>query len=407
MKSASFRFLWIGQSMANLGDIFYIVGLISILYASTDSPFTLALVPFLSMFGRFISGMISPLLLNRYPLKKLLVYSQVSKTLLLYLLALILVFHMTSSVLVLLSFVFTIAFLDGWAAPASQAMLPRLVPKNELVKANSFFSVIYETVNLGGWAIGGLIVAFLSGQTVILITVVLYLMATLLMTKIIDPTEFQRKISKGRQIGELKEGWQIVWRNPLYKSLYVIIVFEAVANVVWIASILYVFVTEILGETEAWWGYINTSFFIGMVVGGIICSRFTLIFEKKLKCVLIIFSFGISIMTFLFGLTEMAWLSLIFAGLNGVFQQLKAIASNTFLQKSASTEELPKIYAAQSALVSLLFAVSSLLFGALAEIGNVRITFIISAALLGIAAIYTVIRHRRFAIEESNFPFER
>ena len=248
--------------MANLGDIFYIVGLISILYASTESPFILALVPFLSMFGRFISGMISPLLLNRYPLKTLLVYSQVSKTLLLCLLALILVFHITSSILVIISFVFMIAFLDGWAAPASQAMLPRLVPKNELVKANSFFSIIFETVNLGGWALGGLLVAFLSGQNVILITLALYLIATILMTKIVDPTQFHRKFSEGLQSGELKEGWQIVWRNPLYRSLYVIIVFEAVANVVWIASILYVFVAEILGETETWWGYINTSFFL-------------------------------------------------------------------------------------------------------------------------------------------------
>ena len=401
MKSQSFRFLWIGQSMANLGDIFYIVGLISILYASTESPFILALVPFLSMIGRFISGMISPLLLNRYPLKNLLVYSQVCKTLLLCLLANILVFQLTSSILVILSFVFMIAFFDGWAAPASQAMLPRLVQKNELVKANSFFSIIYETVNLGGWALGGLLVALLSGQNVILITLTFYLFATILMTKIVDPTQFQRKDSEGRQCGELKEGWQIVWRNPLYKSLYVIIVFESVANVVWIASILYVFVTEILGETEVWWGYINTSFFIGMVVGGIVCSRFTSIFEKNLKYILITFSFGISILTLLFGLTTIAWLSLVFSGLNGVFQQLKAIAANTFLQKSASTEDLPKIYAVQSALVSLLFAVSSLMFGALAEIWDVRITFIISAVLLGMAAIYAVIRHRRFSIKES------
>jgi len=407
MKSASFRFLWIGQSMANLGDIFYIVGLISILYNSTESPFILALVPFLSMFGRFSSGMISPLLLNRYPLKTLLVYSQVSKTVLLCLLALILVFQITSSVLVIISFVFMIAFLDGWAAPASQAMLPRLVPKNELVKANSFFSIIFETVNLGGWALGGLLVAFLSGHNVILITLALYLIATILITKIVDPIEFHRKFSEGRQSGELKEGWQIVWKNPLYKSLYVIIVFEAVANVVWIASILYVFVTEILGESEAWWGYINTSFFIGMVVGGVICSRFTTLFEKNLKYVLITFSFGICILTLLFGLTTIAWLSLVFSGFNGVFQQLKAIATNTFLQKSASPEELPKIYAVESSLVSLLFAISSLLFGALAEIWDVRITFIISAILLGLAAIYAVIRHRRFVLWGSNYPLER
>lgn len=402
MQNKSFRFLWIGQSLANLGDIFYIVGLISILYLSTESPFILALVPFFNMFGRFISGLLSPLLLNRHSLKTLLIYSQASKTLLLIFLAIILALDRTANVFVLISFVFVIAFLDGWAAPASQAMLPRLVMKNELVKANSFFSIVSETVNLGGWAVGGLVVALLSGQNVILITVALYLIATILMTRINDPIKFKRKFSEGHRSSELKEGWQIVWRNPLYKSLHVIIVFEAFANVVWIASILYVFVSEVLGKSEAWWGYINTSFFVGMVVGGLICSRFNLVFEKNLKPALITFSFGISILTLLFGLTTIAWLSLFFAGVNGVFQQLKAIASNTFIQKSASTEELPKIYAVQSALVSLLFAISSLLFGALAEIWDVRISFIISAILLGIAAIYAAINHPVFSVEKSS-----
>lgn len=402
MQNKSFRFLWIGQSLANLGDIFYIVGLISILYLSTESPFILALVPFLNMFGRFISGLLSPLLLNRYSLKTLLIYSQASKTLLLFFLAIILALDRTANVFVLISFVFVIAFLDGWAAPASQAMLPRLVMKNELVKANSFFSIVSETVNLGGWAVGGLIVALLNGQNVILITVALYLIATILMTRINDPIRFKRKFSEGHRSSELKEGWQIVWRNPLYKSLHVIIVFEAFANVVWIASILYVFVSEVLDKSEAWWGYINTSFFVGMVVGGLICSRFNLAFEKNLKPVLITFSFGISILTLLFGLTTIAWLSLFFAGVNGVFQQLKDIASNTFIQKLASTEELPKIYAVQSALVSLLFAISSLLFGALAEMWDVRISFTISAILLGIAAIYAAINHSVFSVEKSS-----
>lgn len=403
MKSQSFRFLWMGQSLANLGDIFYIVGLISMLYGMTESPFMLALVPFINMMGRFSSSMISPLLLNRYPLKTLLVCSQMCKTILLGLLSLMVVVQLTPNILILLGFIFMIAFLDGWASPASQAMLPRLVSTNELVKANSFFSIVYETVNLGGWALGGLLVAFLGGQYVILLTLGLYVMASMMMTKIVDHTPFQRNDSAGRRGGELKEGWLIIWRNPLYRSLHVIIVFEAVANVVWIASILYVFVTEVLGETEAWWGYINTSFFIGMVIGGILCTRFLVLFEKNMKNVLIIFSFGLSLITLLFGLATISWLALAFAGINGVFQQLKGIASDTFLQKAATSDELPKIYAAQGALVSLLFAVSSLTFGALAEVSDIRITFLLSAALLGVAAIYVVIRHLRFFIEEKAF----
>lgn len=42
MKSKSFRYLWLGQLLANFGDVFYIVGCISILYGFTSSAFYLA-----------------------------------------------------------------------------------------------------------------------------------------------------------------------------------------------------------------------------------------------------------------------------------------------------------------------------------------------------------------------------
>lgn len=398
MKNQSFRFLWIGQSSANLGDVFYIVGIISVLYTLTESPFALALVPFINMFGRFISGMISPWLLNRFPLKTLLVYSQVCKTALLVVLSIMLIFETTSGLFIILMFVGSIAFLDGWAAPASHAMLPRLVPKEQLVKANSFFSIVSETVNLGGWALGGVAVALTSGQFVIFGTVGLYIIATLMMFGIYDPTPFRKKEMEGKRSSELTEGWQIIWRNPLFRSLHVIIIFEAIANVVWIASILYIFVSEVLGQTEAWWGYINTAFFLGMIIGGVICSRFVRGIEDNLQRLLILFSFGISVVTLLFGVTSIPWIAILLVIGNGIVQQLKGIVSETMLQKSATTEELPKIYAVQSALISLLFGISSLSFGAIAELWDVRITFILAAILLGLGALFALIRRRDFII---------
>ncbi len=69
-------------------------------------------------------------------------------------------------------------------------MLPRWVPKNELVKVNSFYSVNYKTVNLGGWALGGVHIVLLNDQNIMLVVVAFYLLATLLMTKIVVSTEF-------------------------------------------------------------------------------------------------------------------------------------------------------------------------------------------------------------------------
>ncbi|EPY08203.1 major facilitator superfamily protein [Paenibacillus alvei TS-15] len=83
---------------------------------------------------------------------------------------------------------------------------------------------------------------------------------------------------------------------------------------------------------------------------------------------------------------------------NGVVQQLKGIVSETMLQKSATTDELPKIYAGQSAMISLLFGISSLSFGAIAELWDVRVTCILAATLLGLGTLFALIRRRDFIV---------
>lgn len=80
MNKSSFRFLWIGQSLANSGDVFYMVGLIAIIYELTGSVTYMAFVPFFITASRFVSGIIAPLIIERVSLKALLAYSQLGKT---------------------------------------------------------------------------------------------------------------------------------------------------------------------------------------------------------------------------------------------------------------------------------------------------------------------------------------
>lgn len=397
MKNQSFRFLWIGQSLANFGDVLYIVGLISILYMISGSAFYLALLPFVNTFGRFLSGIVSPVLFNRYRLKSLLVGSQIGKTIFVLGLAVWVSVQATPSIWPLLVFIFTIAFLDGWALPATRAMLPRLVEKQEIVKANSFISIVDQTIQLGGWALGGIIVAVIGGQHVIWITFFLFVVSSIMMLGIVDQTHFQVKDEKNKFHHVLQEGWRIIWRSPLFRSIHVVLFLEAIANVVWIAAIVYVFVTDVLEKTEAWWGYMNATFFIGLIIGGLICSKFTSTVERHLKKLMILSSFGVSIVTFLFGLNSIAWIALMLSVLVGVIEQVKSITYETYIQKTATAEELPKVYGAQGALISITFGLSSLSMGAIADLFGVRYVFFVAGVLLAGAAIFLIFNRRYFA----------
>ncbi|NQD67843.1 MFS transporter, partial [Bacillus haikouensis] len=131
MASKAFRHLWIGQALANMGDILYIVALISLIFEVTGSSVFLTAVPLVITFSRFISSVMAPLLLNRSQMKSLIAYSQLAKTFLLILL-LVLVLFSNGNVWIFLGLASMISFLDGWALPARNAFIPFIVKREEL-----------------------------------------------------------------------------------------------------------------------------------------------------------------------------------------------------------------------------------------------------------------------------------
>ena len=386
MRFRSFRFLWIGQGFANSGDVLYIVALIAVLYQATGSALSLSLLPFTITVARFFSGMCAPLVLNHYSLKGLLVGSQSMKTVLLGLLGISLGLF-TPSVLFILPFAFLIAFLDGWAAPARNAMLPQLVHEEELAKANSFVAVVDQSIQFGGWAIAGIIVAATSGPFVVWLTFGTYVISTLLMSLIVagEQQDRQTKIP-------LMSGWKLIWKHPNLRIFHIMIFIESIANVVWIAAILYIFVEEVLMKSEAWWGYLNASFFIGLIAGGIVVSKYTHWFERYMKETLLITCFAISILTFLFGLTSVPVIALLLSVVSGLVEQVKSIIMVTIIQKKCPRESLPEVFSAQSALISITFGLGSLLYGFLAEAVSVPFVFALSGFLLLASALYLLQR---------------
>ncbi|ETT30759.1 major facilitator superfamily protein [Paenibacillus sp. FSL R5-808] len=384
-----------GQALANSGDLFYIVGLMAIVHGITGSAMFMALIPFATTMARFISGSFAPILMDKYNLKSLLASSQIGKTVMLFLLIMTdyALGEQEMTVYAILGFVFLISLLDGWAAPASHAMLPRLVDTSELTKANSFIALVDQMIQLGGWAVGGLLVAALGGSNVIGVTFVLAAAAAIFMRLIEDQHETpqgQKEKSGVSHWSSIQEGWILIWREPSLRAIHVIFVLETIAGVIWIAAIIYVYVAEVLHREEAWWGYINASFFLGLMLGGLFGMRAAEVIDRNIRQFVIISSFGISFMTFGFGLTSLPWLALVFSAGFGMFEQLKAVSLQTTLQRSVSVRLLPKVYAAQSALISLVFGVSTLLFGFITDQFGVRATYIIAAAIMFISGCYAL-----------------
>lgn len=130
MWNKRFLFLWAGQSLANLGDVFYIVAVITVIYTATDSIFITSMVPVVNVAMRSAGSLTAPLLFRRFSLQRILFASQAVKTALLVIAAAV----TEEGRLLLFVLIALIAYLDGWATPARNALVPRLVPREALLR---------------------------------------------------------------------------------------------------------------------------------------------------------------------------------------------------------------------------------------------------------------------------------
>lgn len=404
VNKSSFRFLWMGQSLANCGDVFYIVGLITTIYEATGSATYMALVPFFITTSRFVSGVIAPLIIDRTRLKLLLAYSQLGKTIIILLLAgFSSIFLSSNTIFLIFLFVIVISFLDGWANPASNALLPKLMEPNDLVKANSFLAILDQTIRLGGWPVGGILVAVVGADNVIWLTFLLFVASTIMMALIKDNDDdvmMDKKQKKLSKWDTLKEGWVTIWKTPPLRTISIVDFIESIANVVWIAAIMYVYVDQVLQTSEQWWGYINSSFFAGLMIGGFLSLKWSHLVNQHLVMFIVVGAFLVSLTTLIFGLISTPWMTLVIAMLFGMANQIKAVAQQTTTQTSVAHRLLPKVYSAKDAIIAATFGVSSLLLGYLTDLFGVRFTFLLAATLLFSSAIFVVMNQKDLKIKK-------
>ncbi|USK32130.1 MFS transporter [Bacillus sp. F19] len=387
MKSnRNFLFLMLGQSLANIGDVLYIVGVISIIYSLTESATASAFVPFTITFSMFISSILTPLLIGKFNLKHLLTGSQIGKTVFLFGLGIFLTVGVDSSNFTLIFLVIAlIALLDGCANPIRQTLIPYYVEEDSLVKANGIAETITQSIQIGTWFFGSMLLIVFNPNQLIWIVIVLFVFSSIILGVLKNVENKDETQEKKWTL--LTQGWQTISSTPLLKTVVRMEFFETIAGSVWIAAILLVYVEQALKAQEYWWGFINGSFFIGLVVGSLLCIKFSIFVDKNRNVFIITGAFMSCVFTIVFGLTSFPVIALILSTLIGLFGQLKNIPQQTVVQTSVPKEQLATVYTSLGTIGTGTFGVASLIMGILSDYFGVRSIFILSGGLLAVVSI--------------------
>ncbi|MDR4984963.1 MFS transporter [Bacillus cereus] len=380
-----------------LADIVYVMIITTHIYMTTQSATLTALFPLLQVLTNLIANMSAPLLMNRFPSFSLLYTLQWMKTVLLLLL-MILFPVLSTNILGLLTFVLFISLCSGWSAPLLYGILPRLTPKEELVRVNSIFSFSTQIVQAVAYSFTSIIVLLIGVTSTLMINNILMIFGCVALHFSLRSTHAERITEpSSSKSTALLEGWKLLFQHPSLRTVTLMDLIETFAGTIWIGAITMAYVTTVLHKGEEWWGYINTSYYVGTLVGGILAWKMSTYIQNNLIRSMAIGSLLFSILTFLYGMTSSEFIALFLCVLMGPCYQIRDISQTTVLQSSVAPSLLSKMYTAHGALLSTASGLSMLSVGIITDTFGVRTIYIIASFLILCSAClsFRLLKHHK------------
>ena len=361
--SKDIRKLVTSQGIANLADVFFRVIVIANVFVLSGSVISTSIVPILIGLSSFLASFLVPLVTKRLALNRVLFLTQFGKTTLLAILFFLLKQSETISLPLLYAIVTFISILDGFAAPVSYAIVPRYA--SDLAKANAAISMSGESVQLVCWGLGGFLFASLGMNPSLLIVLVLFTISTILMFGL--PLVEKEELSSETNVETLTKGWRLVAKESRLLFIVQANLLEILANAIWVSSVLLVFVTEILHRSESYWGYVNTAYSLGIILGGAIIFRLA---EKVVTYKYQTMTFSLlatALVTLLIVLFPNPPAFLFLSLVIGFLSQIKEVPESVLLQESVDEKELVNVYSVIEVVSTLAFSASVFLMSFITE----------------------------------------
>ncbi|HTP07550.1 MAG TPA: MFS transporter [Anaerolineae bacterium] len=158
----NFRLLWLGQGLSLLGDQFYMIALPWLVLRISGDPVVLGTVLALAGLPRALFMLVGGALTDRFSPRRIMLLSDSARLMLTISLA-VLVLASTIELWMIYLFALLFGTVAGFFIPASNAILPQLVPPEKLQSGNAIFQGTAQLSLFLGPAIAGGLIALFSG----------------------------------------------------------------------------------------------------------------------------------------------------------------------------------------------------------------------------------------------------
>lgn len=383
LRHRTFRALWIANLFSALGTWVHQVGAAWLMTDLAPTPMLVSMVQAASGLAMFLFVLPAGVLADVLDRRRVLLASQLWLMLTAAVLGLLTVLDVTTPLLLLL-FTFLMGTGGALMQPAWRAVLPELVPREELPAAIDLTGLGVNVARAMGPAAGGLLVASAGAGAAFLLNAVTYFGVVFVVAgwkRTIGPASLPAE----RFLGALRSGFRYARHTPQIAAVLVRLgLFVLPASSLW--ALLPLVARQELGTDAAGYGWILAAFGAGAVTGALTLGRLrTRLSLDRIATTGTLF-FGVA----MFGVAfERAWLPFLGAAYVAGIGWLHILAT---LNTAAQTVLPSWVRARGMALFVLVFflasTIGSMLWGAVASLVGLGPTIAVAggAVILGTAA---------------------
>jgi predicted MFS family arabinose efflux permease len=395
-RNRDFCLVWGGGLVNNIGDWLLAVALPAFVYAETGSGRSAAAIVLIELVVGIAFGPYGGSVVDRWDLRQAVVTTNVLQAVTLLPLLTVRSDRIWPA--------FVVAIVQGLLQqvndPASFALVPRVVPAEQLVQANSANAAATSIARLIGAPLGGIAVAAGGLAAVVVVDAITFLTVAVVTSFVRTPTASLTRadVETGKPKVRVRDGWSEIRRH---RGLTGYLGVQALA---WLAFAMFpvlfiVFVVDVLDGDEATVGIIR-----GMAAfGGIAASMLVGRVAKDVDPIKLMIGgyAGLGMVAFVFvnitTVTTALWVFLLLFALSGFPNITSQVGAATTAQRLCPPEVLGRLQGLLSAATAAGALFGTLVAGLLVDIVDVKALLNVQAAVYvacGVASYATILQRR-------------
>jgi MFS family permease len=385
LRHRNYRLYWFGQLSSVLAQNMEGVAQSWLVLELTNSPLLLGLTGLAFAIPTITLTLLGGVIADRADRRRIMILSQLGSASIFFILATLVIIQWVA-----LWHVMTLAFLSGciraFDRPSRMALLPQMVPKEDIPNAVAVGGTIWQLNRLVGPAAAGLLIYLVGIGPTFYFCFVASLSAVFLWVGI----RFEHQptaIASGGLLQHMMDGLNFIRTNEIYYTFIGMIFFNSLFGMSYLI-LMPVFARDVLGVGSQGFGFLQSAGGLGALCGVLAVAYFSHSSGKGMQAIGGAIVFGVLLIVF--ALSKSYPLSLILAGALGTASQFYITMINAILQVNLPDQLRGRVMGIYG-LTWELMPVGGLIAGAIAEYAGAPAAVVVGGALVALMALWVAV----------------